>query len=160
MSTFTSVDLARSIAVPTALLLSGFSAAHSITAIPGLLHQPTKMAASAFTYVFYAGGNIVVPGSALSTVACSYLAYRATSRQERRLQVLAAVLAIASLPYTRFVMMPTITRLISIGKLPEVEATAVAGEAVVLLKNWAAHNWLRAAFQLGCGLVGLYAWVN
>ena len=93
----------------------------------------------------------MVPLAAISGISIGISAYLAP--EKRYAYATAAVLAIASIPWTLVVMMPTNTRLVEIGNKRGEER--FAGEVLQLLGRWSLFNSFRETVAFAGGVVGL-----
>lgn len=150
------VFVAKAISVGTAFALSGYYTCSSQNALQILIGQPASISTPAFTQLYHRGASAVGPASAIATVAYAYLAYATPDASKRRAYGVSAVLTIGVLPWTVFVMMGGINRLIAIGKDPALQLTAQSsGEVGKLLRTWGAQNYVRAGMTVAAGLIGL-----
>ena len=155
-----SIIAARLVSISSAFILSGYMLSPSQNTLPLLYPQPASLSTPIFSGVYYRGAALVIPVTALSVVATSYLAYAAPAgTTERTLYATSAALTFSILPLTRIVMMRGIHRLIDLSKMDAgaQEKAASSGEVLRLLQAWAAQNWIRMGLTAAGGLVGLYA---
>ncbi|KAG9655830.1 hypothetical protein KCU64_g6279, partial [Aureobasidium melanogenum] len=151
------VLIAKLLAIPCGFLSGSYALAFSQNVMPHLYKQPASVVASIFAEIHKIGPSTILPLVGTAILAYSYLAYSSTP-SKRQLYVTAAALTFATLPMGRFVMMPTISRLLEISRSGTVQATAGLDQEVVkLLKTWVAQNYFRASLHLTAGSVGLYA---
>lgn len=143
---------AKSIAIPSAVLLSGYYTAHAHNIGPQLLTLSPGNSTTLFRAVYHKGGTFVAPLSLLATSAFAYLAY--VCPEQRMKYATAAGFSVASLPWTALVMMRGIQRLVV---LSNGGAEKAGAEVNVLLSNWVWQTWVRASFALVGGVVGLGA---
>lgn len=98
-----------------------------------------------------------MPIATVAIAANCYLAYNSEGA-ERKLYGSAAVLVFASLPLTKFVMMPGISRLIEVGRSAALQGkSGVDAEVTQLLESWVKQNYFRGSLHLTAGLLGLFA---
>lgn len=98
-----------------------------------------------------------MPIATVAIAANCYLAYNSDGAT-RTLYASAAGLVFASLPLTKFGMMPGISRLIDIGRSAALQGKGgVDAEVAVLLKSWVKQNYFRRSLHLTAGLLGLFA---
>ncbi|KAG9589231.1 hypothetical protein KCU77_g5598, partial [Aureobasidium melanogenum] len=149
--------IAKLLAIPCGFLSGSYALAFSQNVMPHLYKQPASVVASIFAEIHKIGPSTILPLVGTAILAYSYLAYSSTP-SKRQLYVTAAALTFATLPMGRFVMMPTISRLLEISRSGTVQATAGLDQEVVkLLKTLVAQNYFRASLHLTAGSVGLYA---
>ena len=147
---------AKLLAIPTAFALTGYYTFASQNAVPLLMDQPASVAAPIFTHVYHRGAAFVLPTTLISAAALGYLAYSVP--EHRKSYATAAVLTVATQPWTVFVMMGGIKRIIAIGaSAVEQEKVGAKGEVAKLIGTWVAQNFVRAGSTLVGGLVGLWA---
>jgi hypothetical protein len=84
---------------------------HSQNVIPHLYNQPAPITTPIFDKIFHKGGTTIMPIATVAIATNCYLAYQSDGLP-RRLHGTAAALIFASLPLTKFVMMPGISRII------------------------------------------------
>ena len=151
------ITVAKFLSIPTAFLLSGYSMGFSQNSVPLVYNQPAAISAPILEGVYYQGAKVVAPGALMTAAAFGYLAYTAPTTRERNLYAACGAMVVATQPWTAFVMLPGIHRMMDIAKSAAEQAKAdQSGEAVKLLKGWVYQNYLRAVLYLAAGFTGLY----
>ena len=109
-----------------------------------------------FIPFYHLGARIVVPLAVISGISTGISAYLIP--EKRHGYATAAVLALASIPWTLVVMMPTNSRLVEIGSKRGEEK--FAGEVLQLLGRWSLLNAFRASAAFAGGVVGLVTYAE
>lgn len=149
--------IAKLHAIPCGFLSSSYAMAFSQNVMPHLYREPASVVAGMFAEIHKIGPSTILPLVGTAILAYTYLAYSSAPRK-RQLYGTAAALTFATLPMGRFVMMPTISRLLEISRSITVHATpGIDQEVMKLLKTWVMQNYFRASLHLTAGFVGLYA---
>lgn len=149
---------AQIISISSAFFLGSYNTTFSQNVIPHLYTLPASITAPIFDKIFHKGGQTIMPIATVAIAANCYLAYRSDDTSSRQLYGTAAALIFASLPLTRFVMMPGISRLIAVGRDISLQGDKrIDAEVVRLLKSWVAQNYFRGSLHLTAGLLGLFA---
>ncbi|KAG9568809.1 hypothetical protein KCU71_g1265, partial [Aureobasidium melanogenum] len=149
--------MAKLLAIPCGFLSGSYAMAFSQNVMPHLYKQPASVVAPIFAETHKIGPSTILLLVGTAVLAYSYLAYSSTP-SKRQLYVTAAALTFATLPMGRFVMKPTISRLLEFSRTSTVQATpGLDQEVTKLLKAWVAQNYFRASLHLNAGFVGLYA---
>ena len=142
--------------ITATLVHSGVSLAASQLVIPSITYLPPAEATSVFIPFYHLGARIVVPLAAISGISLGVSSH--LTSEKRYGYATAAGLAIASIPWTLTVMMPTNTRLVEIGSKRGEEK--FAGEALQLLGRWSLFNAFRASAAFVGGVVGLVTYAG
>ncbi|VDB95357.1 unnamed protein product [Peniophora sp. CBMAI 1063] len=173
------VRVAAAVGIVTSSILSGAFLSSSSSAIPALLttSHPSSTSATSTTPLpllrafarFYARGETAMPPlAALSSVAYAYAALNVSNARfvtkgsfgaahRSFLFAAASVLTIGVLPYTFFVMLGGIEKLVK-GSEDEVEAKRVGGERAVRgVEAWRAQNWVRGVMGVVGSVCGVWA---
>ena len=109
-----------------------------------------------FTPFYHLGARVVVPLAAISGISTGISAYLIP--EKRHGYATAAVLTLASIPWTLVVLMPTNSRLVEIGSKRGEEK--FAGEVLQLLGRWSLLNAFRALAAFAGGVVGLVTYAE
>ncbi|KAK4501933.1 hypothetical protein PRZ48_007743 [Zasmidium cellare] len=149
-----STQAAKLIAIPAALIVSGYQLALSQNSLPIILNEAASISTPIFKQVYNRGAVIAVPGALAASTAFGYLAYTTRNNTHRRLFTTGAILTFGVLPFTRLVMYSGIERLIEISGSAAVQERSGA-EVTKLLKAWTVQNWVRAGMMLTAGVAGL-----
>lgn len=151
-----SITVAKFLLVPSIFMVSGYSSSFSQCSVPLLYNQPASVSTPILKGFYTGGAAFVVPGAMIAVASSAYLAYRVP--EQRTLFATAGALAITPPLFTAAFMSKGIQRLIEISQhtTEQVKADA-SGEAVKLLKAWAAQNWIRAALSFSAGMIALWA---
>jgi hypothetical protein len=149
---------AQIISISSAFFLGSYNTTFSQNVIPHLYTLPASITAPIFDKIFHKGGQTIMPIATVAIAANCYLAYQSDDKSSRQLYGTAAALIFASLPLTKFVMMPGISRIVAVGRDVGLQSgKGVDGEVVKLLKSWAFQNYFRGSLHLTAGLLGLFA---
>ncbi|CAD0113288.1 unnamed protein product [Aureobasidium uvarum] len=147
--------VAKLLAIPCGFLLGSYNAVFSQNVMPHLYKRPASVVAPIFAKIYSVGSTTIVPLASTAIIAYGYLAY--SSPHKRQQYGTAAVLTLATLPMTQIVMMPSISRLLEISRMGNLQANAGLDQEVTrLIKTWVAQNYFRASLHLSAGFVGLY----
>lgn len=148
---------AQIISISSAFFLGSYNTTFSQNVIPHLCSLPSSISTPLFDKIFHKGGATIMPIATVAIAANCYLAYTSEGAT-RKLYGSAAALVFASLPLTKFVMMPGISRLIEVGRSVALQGkSGVDAEVTKLLKSWVAQNYFRGSLHLTAGLLGLFA---
>lgn len=151
------------VGITSAMVLSGINIGTSLLFMPHLTALPIDTSAKIFDKLFHDGAKAVVPLAAASILSFTYLAYDTVPKRSEFAG--AAGLVVATLLWTRVVVMPVNDRLIAIAR-GNAEArigggSRVAGggrsEVEALLGSWKWMNYVRGFAALGAGLLALGA---
>ncbi|KAH0283454.1 hypothetical protein M436DRAFT_82386 [Aureobasidium namibiae CBS 147.97] len=148
---------AQIISISGAFFLGSYNTTFSQNVIPHLYNLPSSISTPLFDKIFHKGGATIMPIATVAIAANCYLAYNSDGTT-RKLYGSAAILVLASLPLTKFVMMPGIQRLVDIGRSAALQSKGVVDtEVTTLLKTWVKQNYFRGSLHLTAGLLGLFA---
>lgn len=146
------------ISISSAFFLGSYNTTFSQNVIPHLYNLPSSISSPLFDKIFHKGGATIMPIATVAIAANCYLAYNSNNGTTRKLYGSAAALIFASLPLTKFVMMPGIQRLIDVGRSEVVQGrSGVDAEVGRLLRSWVKQNYFRGSLHLTAGLLGLFA---
>jgi hypothetical protein len=144
------------ISISSAFFLGSYNTTFSQNVVPHLYNQSASIAAPLFDKIFHKGGQTIMPITTVAIATNCYLAYQSDG-MSRRLYGTAAALIFASLPLTKFVMMPDISRVIAIARDVNLQGDKrVDVEVAALLRTWVAQNYFRGSLHLTAGLLGLF----
>ncbi|KAF2171010.1 hypothetical protein M409DRAFT_51244 [Zasmidium cellare ATCC 36951] len=149
-----STEAAKLIAIPAALIVSGYQLALSQNSLPIVLNEAASVSTPIFKQVYNRGAVIAVPGALVASTAFGYLAYTTHNSTHRWLFTTGAILTFGVLPFTRLVMYGGIQRLIEISGSSTVQERSGA-EVTKSLKAWTVQNWVRCGMMLTAGFAGL-----
>ncbi|POS73250.1 hypothetical protein DHEL01_v208356 [Diaporthe helianthi] len=148
-------------------MISGFNMSTSYLFVPHMFRLDKQTSTRIFDRLYHDGLKVVVPLAATGILSFSYLAYTSpspssvgvlgTSLGKRPAFVLAAGLVVATLAWTRVVIMPINERLISIAREVGVGDKVSAGDVEALLRRWWWMNYVRGAGALVAGVLALAA---
>lgn len=147
-------EAAKLVAIPTALLVSGYQLALSQNSLPIIINEAATVSTPIFTHVYNRGAVVAVPGAFIASTAFGYLAYNTQNTTHRRLFTTGALLTIGVVPFTRLFMFGGIQRLIEISENAAMQAKS-GGEVTRLLKTWTVQNWVRCVMMFMAGVAGL-----
>ena len=148
---------AQIISISSAFFLGSYNTTFSQNVIPHLYNLPSSVSTPLFDKIFHKGGATIMPIATVAIAANCYLAYNSDGTT-RKLYGSAAALIFASLPLTKFVMMPGIQRLTEVGRSAALQSKGgVDAEVTQLLKTWVKQNYFRGSLHLTAGLLGLFA---
>ena len=122
-------------------------------ALPLLYGQPVATSTAGFTKLYYGGAAVVGPIIAFSATCSGVSAY--LDSKKRVGYAIAAIATFASLPWTVFVMMAGIQRLIAISKDAMLQEKVSVAEVEGLLTQWGWMNLVRSGFAAIGGIVGM-----
>lgn len=131
-------------------LLAGGQFFTTLYVKPMLERMSTNEAYSLFELVYHVGQVAFPALTLMSSASFATAAYleKDTDPTNSKLLACSAALVFALLPYTRFAMWPTLTKLFAAG------ADKVKGQNVkALLKMWIVHHYIRNGFTL-LGFIG------
>lgn len=157
------------VGITSTLMISGFNISTSYLFVPHLYGLDKQASTRTFDRLYHDGLKAVVPLAAAGVFSFSYLACSPPSpppvgagllglgAMRRTAFAAAAGLVVATLAWTRVVIMPVNKRLISIAR--EVGATdkVSAGDVEALLRRWWWMNYVRGAGALVAGVLALAA---
>lgn len=148
------LQAAQALGFSSAFFISGihFSASH--LALPLLLPLPKAESTTAFASLFYRGKQALAPLAAISSLTSAALAYLLPA--QRLPYAVAAVSTFSTLPFTAFVMMGVIDRLLLLSESSVEREKATDAEVEGLLGTWKWMNHVRAGFAAVGGAVGAY----
>lgn len=151
---------AKLVAISTAFMMAGYGINASQSSVPMLYNQPTSVSLPLFTSIFYKGAAVMSPAAVISSGASAYLAY--LYPQQRQMWATAGALVFAIGPFTQFVMLNGIHRLIHVSESSSVEQDKAqkSGEVLRLLKAWTMQNWMRVGLNFTGGFIGLWTALN
>jgi hypothetical protein len=148
---------AQIISISSAFFLGSYNTTFSQNVVPHLYDQSAAIAAPIFDKIFHKGGQTIMPIATVAIATNCYLAYQSDG-MPRKLYGTAAALIFASLPLTKLVMMPGISRIIAIARdLTLHSDKRIDVEVAGLLRTWVAQNYFRGSLHLTAGLLGLFA---
>jgi hypothetical protein len=151
------IQAAKLLSIPTAFFLGSYNFTFSQNVMPHFYSASPSVIAPAFDKIYHRGGATILPIATIAIAANAYLAFESGS-SKRLLYGTAAALVAATLPLTQVVMMPTISRLIEIGRNTGLQQKGgIEAEVVSLLKTWVAQNYFRSSLHLTAGALSLYA---
>lgn len=149
----TILSVTSAVAVTSSIWLSGIYFSNSQLVLPILYRRPVGISSTIFAELFQRGTNTIVPLMVVSALASGASAY--LDPQKRVQYAVSGLVTLSTLPWTIFVMMGVIQRLIAIAEDPRLlektDQTAVEG----LLRSWTWMNFVRAGLSLAGGLGAL-----
>lgn len=160
------------VGITSTLMLSGFNISTSHLFVPLMYKLDKQTSARMFDRLYHDGIKVVVPLAAAGITSFSYLAYTSPSPSpvsNTNTGVLgtglgkgpafsiAAGLVVATLAWTRVVVMPVNERLISVAREVGAKDKVSAGDVEALLRRWWWMNYVRGAGALAAGLLALAA---
>lgn len=166
-TTTTLRSTASLVGITSTLLLSGFNISTSHLFVPLMYRLDKQTSARMFDRLYHDGIKVVVPLAAVGITSFGYLAYTSpspspvgvlgTGLSKRPAFALAAALVVATLAWTRLVVMPVNERLISIAREVGAKDKVSAGDVEALLRRWWWMNYVRGAGALAAGVLALAA---
>lgn len=126
--------------------------------MPVVIDLPASVSAPVFNKLYHGGIVPAVGLTVFSGINFLVAAYAADSKDGPRARLyyaLAAVATMVTLPWTLFVMMPTIKQLLEISNDDRVRAKAGEEGTKALLRSWTSMNMMRCRFAFVGGVVGL-----
>lgn len=126
--------------------------------MPILYRLPPATSLDIWAEFFNRGFAAVVPLAAAGTFAFGTAAYLVPSK--RKTLMLASVLTIGTLAWTRLFMMAGIERLLLLNDSAAELQKAASGEVLALMKTWTWQNGVRSVLAGLGGITGLYALVH
>lgn len=163
------------VGITSTLMLSGFNISTSHLFVPLMYKLDKQTSARMFDRLYHDGMKVVVPMAAAGITSFSYLAYSSpspslagvdfgvgsgvigTSLGKRPAFALAAGLVVATLVWTRVVVMPVNERLVSFAREVGAQDKVSAGDVEALLRRWWWMNYVRGAGALAAGVLALAA---
>lgn len=155
------------VGITSTLMVSGFNISTSHLFVPHMYKLEKQASARIFDHLYHDGLKVVVPLAAAGITSFSYLAYTSppppspgvlgSSLGRRPVFALAAGLVVATLAWTRVVIMPVNERLISIAREVGAKDKVSAGDVEALLRRWWWMNYVRGAGALAAGVLALAA---
>jgi hypothetical protein len=162
------------VGITSTLMVSGFNISTSHLFVPHMYKLDTQLSTRIFDHLYHDGLKVVVPLAAAGIASFSYLAYTSpspslspspspyagvlgTSFRKRPVFALAAGLMVATLAWTRVVIMPVNERLISIAREAGARDKVSVGDVEDLLRRWWWMNYVRGAGALAAGVLALAA---
>lgn len=149
-----STESAKLVAIPAALMVSGYQLALSQNSLPIILNEAASISTPIFKQVYNRGAVVAVPGALVASTAFGYLAYTPKNATHRRLFTTGAILTFGVVPFTRLIMFGGIQRLIEISGSSAMQERSAA-EVTKLLKIWTVQNWIRCGMMLAAGVAGM-----
>lgn len=165
------------VGITSTIMLSGFNISTSHLFVPLMYRLDKQTSARMFDRLYHDGIKVVVPLAAAGITSFAYLAYTspATSNPpagdgaaaqsvlgtgllgKRPAFAVAAGLVVATLVWTRVVVMPVNERLISVAREVGAKDKVSAADVEALLRRWWWMNYVRGAGALAAGLLALAA---
>lgn len=162
------------VGITSTLMLSGFNISTSYLFVPLMYKLDKQISARMFDRLYHDGIKVVVPLAAAGITSFGYLAYTSPSPSPSPVSNInagvlgtglskslafsvAAGLVVATLAWTRVVVMPVNERLISVAREVGAKDKVSAGDVEALLRRWWWMNYVRGAGALAAGLLALAA---
>lgn len=159
------------VGITSTLMLSGFNISTSYLFVPLMYKLDKQISARMFDRLYHDGIKVVVPLAAAGITSFGYLAYTSpspspspggagvlgTGLSKGLAFSVAAGLVVATLAWTRVVVMPVNERLISVAREVGAKDKVSAGDVEALLRRWWWMNYVRGAGALAAGLLALAA---
>lgn len=164
------------VGITSTLMVSGFNISTSHLFVPLMYRLDKQTSARMFDRLYHDGIKVVVPLAAAGITSFSYLAYTSsppspssgsgdgagggvlgTALGKRPAFAVAAGLLVATLVWTRVVVMPVNEVLISVAREVGAKDRVSAGDVEALLRRWWWMNYVRGAGALAAGLLALAA---
>ena len=156
------------VGITSTLMISGFNISTSHLFVPLMYKLDKQTSACMFDRLYHDGLKVVVPLAAAGITSFGYLAYTSipsspgggvlgTGLGQRPVFALAAGLVVATLAWTRVVVMPVNERLISIAREVGAKDKVSAADVEALLRRWWWMNYVRGAGALAAGVLALAA---
>ncbi|KAK7706578.1 hypothetical protein SLS64_007408 [Diaporthe eres] len=160
------------VGITSTLMLSGFNISTSHLFVPLMYKLDKQTSTRMFDKLYHDGIKVVVPLAAAGITSFGYLAYTSPSPSpvsnintgvlgtglgKGLAFSVAAGLVVATLAWTRVVVMPVNERLISVAREVGAKDKVSAGDVEALLRRWWWMNYVRGAGALAAGLLALAA---
>lgn len=164
------------VGITSTILLSGFNISTSHLFVPLMYKLDKQTSARMFDRLYHDGIKVVVPLAAAGITSFGYLAYTSPAPSNpavgndaaqsvlgtgllgrRSAFAIAAGLVVATLVWTRVVVMPVNERLISVAREVGAKDKVSAADVEALLRRWWWMNYVRGAGALAAGLLALAA---
>lgn len=164
------------VGITCTILLSGFNISTSHLFVPLMYKLDKQTSARMFDRLYHDGIKVVVPLAAAGIASFGYLAYTSPAPSthpagddtaqsvlgtgllgKRPAFAVAAGLVVATLVWTRVVVMPVNERLISVAREVGAKDKVSAGDVEALLRRWWWMNYVRGAGALAAGMLALAA---
>ncbi|KAG6357168.1 hypothetical protein INS49_015045 [Diaporthe citri] len=166
------------VGITSTLMLSGFNISTSTLFVPLMYKLDKQTSARMFDRLYHDGIKVVVPLAAAGITSFGYLAYTSpspspspvggvgvgvgagvlgTGLSKSLAFSVAAGLVVATLAWTRVVVMPVNERLISVAREVGAKDKVSAGDVEALLRRWWWMNYVRGAGALAAGVLALAA---
>ncbi|KAI7778995.1 hypothetical protein LA080_001425 [Diaporthe eres] len=164
------------VGITSTFMLSGFNISTSTLFVPLMYKLDKQTSARMFDRMYHDGIKVVVPLAAAGITSFSYLAYTSpspspvggvgvgagagvlgTGLSKSLAFSVAAGLVVATLAWTRVVVMPVNERLISVAREVGAKDKVSAGDVEALLRRWWWMNYVRGAGALAAGVLALAA---
>lgn len=163
------------VGITSTLLLSGFNISTSHLFVPLMYKLDKQVSARMFDRLYHDGIKVVVPLAAAGIISFGYLAYNSpspspspaggvgagsvlrTGLSKSLAFSVAAGLVVATLAWTRVVVMPVNERLISVAREVGAKDKVSAADVEALLRRWWWMNYVRGAGALAAGVLALAA---
>lgn len=159
------------VGITSTLMLSGFNISTSHLFVPLMYRLDKQTSSRMFDRLYHDGIKVVVPLAAAGITSFSYLAYTSSSPPSSvggggvlgtglgrtPAFAVAAGLVVATLVWTRAVVMPVNEKLISVAREVGAKDRVSAGDVEALLRRWWWMNYVRGAGALAAGVLALAA---
>lgn len=165
------------VGITSTIMLSGFNISTSHLFVPLMYRLDKQTSSRMFDRLYHDGIKVVVPLAAAGIASFGYLAYTSPAPSDpatghgaaaqsvlgagilgkRPAFALAAGLVVATLVWTRVVVMPVNERLISVAREVGAKDKVSAGDVEALLRRWWWMNYVRGAGALAAGVLALAA---
>lgn len=165
------------VGITSTLMLSGFNISTSTLFVPLMYKLDKQTSARMFDRLYHDGIKVVVPLAAAGTTSFGYLAYTSPSPSPSPVGggagvgvgvlgtglskglafSVAAGLVVATLAWTRVVVMPVNEKLISVAREVGAKDKVSAADVEALLRRWWWMNYVRGAGALAAGVLALAA---
>lgn len=136
---------------------AGYSFSASQLILPRLYDLPPSTSTPIFRDVYYKGAIVAVPSAVIASVTHAYLAYVGTQSETTALHTAAAVTVLATLPWTRLVMLKGIEKLNGMAESKVEQEKANKSEVEQLLRTWTWQNYVRSVLWVAGGIIGIVA---
>jgi len=161
------VRLAQVVGISTTFAIAGTNLSTSFLSMPAFMKAPAPLLAEQWSAVYNKGAVTIPPLTVVASAAFASLAIREYRLGTSALwtYATAAVVGVAVIPFTFFVMMPTNKALLA---KADSTSSATAGDAAeeakggdesthALADRWTTFNFVRGVTSTVAGLVGLWA---